>query len=56
MIKRILKFNKQDWRHIGWLLKGLIKNFIKCDYHEFMECYYLIKLHMSYDCKMKEVN
>jgi hypothetical protein len=51
MFKRILNFDKQNWQHIGWLLKTMIKNFIKGDINEFIEGFYLIKLHLSYDSK-----
>lgn len=49
MIKRIINFKKEDWKHIGWLLKTMIKNFIKGDIGEFIEGFYLIKLHLNYD-------
>jgi len=54
MIKRILNFNKQDWKHMSFLFGTLITNFFKCDYHEMLESYYLLKLHLSYDSQIKE--
>lgn len=52
MIKRLINFNTKDWKHLGWLFKGLCKNFITCNYADFMECYYLIRLHLCHDNKI----
>ena len=52
MIKRIINFKKDDWKHISWLLKTMTKNFIKGDLNGIIEGFYLIRLHLSHDCKI----
>lgn len=51
MLKRIIHFKKDDWKHIGWLLKTIVKNFAKGDLNEFIEGFYFIKLHLCHDSK-----
>lgn len=54
-INRILKFDKQDWRHIRFLLKSLIiQFFIKHNWHETKDTYYWIKIHVMYDSERVE--
>lgn len=51
MIKRIVNFKKDDWEHIRWLLKTMMINFVQGDLNGLIEGFYLIKLHISHDCK-----
>jgi len=51
LIKRIFGFDKQDWKHLRFLLINMIKQFIKGNFHESKEAYYWIKIHLSYDSK-----
>jgi hypothetical protein len=50
-IKRIFCFQIQDWQHIGWLTKNMIKQFFIGDMHEAKEAWYFILIHLSYDSK-----
>lgn len=49
MLKRILSFDKQDWKHIAFLFKNMIKQFFKGDIQESKEAFIWIKTHLSYD-------
>lgn len=51
LIKRLKNFNKQDWKHVSFLFKNGIKQFLKGDFHESKEAFIWIKIHMSYDSK-----
>lgn len=52
MFKRILSFDKNDWKHVTWLFRNMIKQFIIGDFHEAKEAYYWIKIHLSYNGKL----
>lgn len=55
VIKRILRFNKQDWKHIGWLFKNtFIQFFVKYNWHETKEGLIFIKIHLMYDSERVE--
>ncbi|UYL12624.1 hypothetical protein DUT89_10035 [Bacillus subtilis] len=49
MIKRIMSFKYDDWRHIFFLLKNVAKNFFKGDFHEASDALYWIRVHLSFD-------
>lgn len=49
MLKRILNFDKNDWKHISCLFKNMIKQFIFGDFHEAREALYWIQIHLNYD-------
>jgi hypothetical protein len=51
IIKRILNFNKDDWNHLWWLFKNMIKEFIAGNYDESVDAFYWIKIHFTYDSK-----
>lgn len=53
MIKRILNFDKEDWKHCWWLFRNMIKQFILMDFKESEEAWLLLKLHLSYDSDRK---
>ena len=50
-IKRVLNFNKNDWKHVWRLFRNMIKQFLKGDFRESKEAYWWIKIHLSYDSK-----
>lgn len=50
MIKRILGFKSDDWRHISWLMKQHTKALFRRDWDDARICRLCIKLHLSYDC------
>lgn len=50
MLIRVCKFDRQDWKHIGFLLKNMLNQlFVKYNWHEAKEAYIFIKIHLSYD-------
>lgn len=50
MVKRIINFDKQDWKHMRFLFKNmLIQFFVKFDWHETKESYIWMKIHLTYD-------
>lgn len=50
MIKRMMQFDKKDWKHMRFLFKNLfIQVFIKFDWHETKDTYFFIKLHLYCD-------
>lgn len=52
MIRRILNFDKQDWKHMSFLFANMFKQFfIEFNWHEVKDSYYWIKIHLSYDSK-----
>jgi hypothetical protein len=51
MLKKILNFKEDDWNHIGWLFRNMIKQFILGDFHEAREALYFIQIHLSYNSK-----
>lgn len=51
MIKRIINFDKQDWKHVSSLFVNGIKQFFKGDLHESKEAFIWLKTHFSYDSK-----
>lgn len=52
MIKRLLKFKKQDWKHILWLTKNMIIRFLIFDFEDSYEAFLLIKVHLYYDSEI----
>lgn len=51
---RILKFDKNDWKHVTWLFKNMIKQLFKGDFHEAREAFIWIKIHCTYDSKRRD--
>lgn len=51
MLKRILNFDKQDWKHVRFLFGNMIKQWILMDYNESKEAWIFLKLHFTYDSK-----
>ncbi len=49
VLKRLVNFNKKDWKHVWWLFKNMIKQFFIGDLHESKEAYLFLKIHLSYD-------
>jgi hypothetical protein len=40
-----------DIKHMSWLFKTMIISFVKGDFHEAKESYYLMKIHWNYKSK-----
>jgi hypothetical protein len=49
LIKRILNFDKKDWKHILWLLKNSVIQLFKGNLSESKEALYWVKIHICYD-------
>ena len=49
MLKRIMNFDKQDWKHCLWLFGNMIKQFLLWDFKESDEAWALLKLHFTHD-------
>jgi len=52
MLKRILNFDKQDWKHMRFLFFNMFKQFFKGDLHESRESFIWMKIHLSYNSNM----
>lgn len=50
-MKRITKFDIQDWKHISFLFVNGIKQFLKGNFYESREAFIWLKIHLSYDSK-----
>ena len=51
MIKRILLFSIDDWIHIWWLTRQMIKNFFLFKFDQSDEMWCWLKVHFKYDSK-----
>lgn len=51
MWKRIINFDKQDWKHVRFLFFNMIKQFFNGDLQESKEAYYWLKFHFNNDSK-----
>lgn len=49
MFNRLLKFDKQDWKHISFLLKNAIIQLFKGNFNDSIDALYWIKIHLTYD-------
>lgn len=49
MIKRIMNFDKQDWKHVSWLFRNMVKNFWLCKFEDSYELWLFLKLHFTHD-------
>lgn len=55
MLKRVMNFDKQDWKHVSWLTGNMLKNFfIRCDLSAARESWLWLKLHFTHDSKRIE--
>lgn len=45
---QIINFDKQDWKHVWWLLKNMIYQFTIGDFEESKEAWYWLKMHCTY--------
>lgn len=53
-LKRIWNFDEQDMKHVGWLFKLMIKNFINGHFDAMKENWFWIKIHCTYDSERIE--
>lgn len=49
MIKRVIKFDKQDWKHISFLLKNCIMQCFNLNFTNAKDALYWVKIHICYD-------
>ena len=55
MLKRIANFDTEDWKHIWWLFKNMLKQFfIECDFEEAKLAWLFITMHFCYDSHRKD--
>ena len=47
--KRVLNFDKQDWKHIIFLFTNMIKQWFLMDYNESKDAWIFLKLHFTHD-------
>jgi hypothetical protein len=45
---QILKFKRDDWKHVWWLFKNMIYQLSIGDFKESKEAWYWIKIHCTY--------
>lgn len=43
--------SREDFRHVGWLFRNMIRQAWAGDFHEAREAYYWILIHLSYESK-----
>lgn len=52
IIARVVRFEKHDWKHLGFLARNLFKQaFIKFDWNEVVDTFFWIKIHLQYDSR-----
>lgn len=49
MIKRMLKFDRKDWKHIISLFINAIKQLILGNFYEYRESLWLMRIHLTHD-------
>ena len=49
MIRRVINFDKQDWSHIGLLLKNAVVQSFKGEFTEAYDALYFAWFHVKYD-------
>lgn len=54
MIKRVIGFDKDDWKHIRFLAVNMFKQFCKGDLLESKDAFYWILVHLTYDSKKRD--
>lgn len=50
-MKKFIKQKYYWWKHLFWLIGRMIKYFIELDNHNFMDCYFWLKIHLTYKSK-----
>jgi hypothetical protein len=51
---QILKFKKDDWKHVGWLFRNMIYQFCIGEWGEAKEAFYWIKIHCIYESNKRK--
>jgi hypothetical protein len=49
MIRRVMKFDKQDWKHVWWLFRLMVKSFFLFRFNDAEEAWIFLKLHFTHD-------
>jgi hypothetical protein len=51
IIKRVLNFDKDDWKHCHWLFRSMVKKFFILEFNDAYESWLFLKLHLTHDSK-----
>ena len=51
IIIRVLKFDRDDWNHLWFLVKTLAKNYWDGDLNGVTDVFWWIRIHLLYDSK-----
>ncbi len=49
MIKRILRYDTDDWKHIAFLIGVILKGFWQGDLSAMVDGWWFLKIHLLYD-------
>jgi len=52
LIKRIMNFKEEDWKHVGFLFLNMLKQFFNGDIQESKEAFYFMRLHFTNDSQL----
>lgn len=51
MLKRIINFDKRDWKHVWWLFTKILNGWYNGNLNQIVDAYYWIRIHLEYDSK-----
>jgi hypothetical protein len=51
MFDRIISFNNDDWKHISFLCKIIIKGLLTSNTKDAVDGWWFLKIHLFYDSK-----
>jgi len=55
-IRRIMKFDNKDWKHIIWLIRTMFIGVAKLHIDDVIEAWRWIRIHCEYDNKIIKEN
>ena len=47
MFKIIKGYDKEDWKHVWWLFRSMIKGLLTLNDHRVEEAFFFLKLHLT---------
>lgn len=54
ILKRMTRFKKHDWKHVFWLVKVIVKSWLRLDSQAYQEAKFFLKLHLTCDSELIE--
>ena len=51
MLKRIINFNRKDWKHLWWLFTRIVNGWYNGNLEQMVDAYCWILIHLKYDSK-----